>query len=74
MFLRGVVYTRCEGWGVVKKLRIYLETTIFNRYVEPERDNHRETKVLFDEIAEGKFDAFTSGYVLRELKQAPAPA
>jgi len=51
----------------MRKLRIYLETTVFNRYFEPERDNHRDTVRLFEEIAEGKFEAYTSAYVIKEL-------
>jgi len=27
----------------MKKLKIYLETTVFNRYFEPERDSYSET-------------------------------
>jgi len=54
----------------MRKLRIYLETTVFNRYFEPERDNHRDTVRLFEEIAEGKFEAYTSAYVIKELLDA----
>ena len=54
-------------------MKIYLETTMFNRYFEPERDNHRDTRVLFDEIAAGKFEAYTSAYVVEELMHAPEP-
>jgi len=51
----------------MKKLKIYLESTVFNRYFEPERDSCGETKLLFAEIAAGKFEAYTSVYVVKEL-------
>ena len=51
----------------MKKLKFYLETTVFNRYFEPERDSYSETRLLFEEIAAGKFEGFTSVYVIEEL-------
>jgi len=57
----------------MKKLKIYLETTLFNRYFEPERDNHRDTVQLFNEVALGKFETYTSVYVINELMNAAEP-
>ncbi|MCL2494906.1 MAG: hypothetical protein FWE98_04530 [Oscillospiraceae bacterium] len=57
----------------MKKLKIYLETTVFNRYFEPERDNYRDTVRLFEEIAEEKFEAYASEYVLEELSRTEGP-
>jgi len=57
----------------MKKLKIYLETTVFNRYFEPERESCDETRILFDEIAAGKFVAFASEYVLEELARTEEP-
>ena len=54
-------------------LRIYLETTIFNRYFEEGREYATETKRLFDKILAGEIAAFTSVAVLEELEQAPEP-
>ena len=51
--------------------RIYLETTMFNYYFEPEREAHADTVKLFEEIKEGRYQAFTSVYALRELRDAP---
>jgi len=51
----------------MKKMNIYLETTVFNRYFEPERDSYSETRLLFEEIAAGKYEAYTSVYVIEEL-------
>jgi len=51
--------------------RIYLETTMFNYYYEPEREAHADTVKLFEEIKEGKYQAFTSVYATREILRAP---
>jgi hypothetical protein len=52
-------------------MKAYLETTIFNRYFEEAREQSNETKLLFDEIASGNIEAFTSAALLSELKSAP---
>ena len=51
----------------MKKLKIYLESTVFNRYFEPNRDNYNDTRQLFKEIDSGKFETYTSVYVIKEL-------
>ena len=57
----------------MRKQRIYLETTLFNFYFDEDRGfAHEATVALFGEIASGKYEAFTSAYVLDELAQAPA--
>ena len=51
--------------------KIYLETTLFNFYVDEDRGfAHESTVALFKEIAAGKYEAFTSSYVIDELEQA----
>jgi hypothetical protein len=56
----------------MKKQKVYLETTLFNFYVDADRgDAHIDTVKLFKEIAEGKYEAFSSDYVIDELKRAP---
>jgi len=35
--------------------KVYLETTLFNFYVDEDRDAHADTVKLFKEIAEGKY-------------------
>ena len=52
------------------KLKVYLETTMFNYYFDSDRDAHPYTVRLFEEIAAGKYEAYTSEYVVRELKAA----
>jgi len=57
----------------MEKPKIYLETTLFNYYFDKERDAHANTVTLFKDIAEGKYEAFTSDEVARELENAPSP-
>ena len=51
--------------------KIYLETTLFNFYLDKNRDAHTATVQLFHEIAAGKYEAYTSRYVIDELEDAP---
>jgi hypothetical protein len=55
---------------LMRKPKIYLETTLFNFYVDVYREAHADTVQLFREIAEGKYDAYTSDYVIDELERA----
>jgi len=48
-----------------------LETTLFNYYFDKDRDAHPDTVKLFQEIASGKYEAFTSDAVIAELARAP---
>jgi predicted nucleic acid-binding protein len=53
--------------------KIYLETTLFNFYVDEDRGfAHDSTITLFKEIAAGKYEAFTSAVVMEELVKAPS--
>jgi hypothetical protein len=47
-----------------------LETTLFNFYFDENRDAHADTVLLFEDIAAGKYEAYTSDYVVRELENA----
>ena len=53
----------------MRKMKIYLETTLFNFYFDAERDAHAATVGLFKEIAAGNYEAFTSRYVVDELEK-----
>jgi len=56
----------------MKKQKIYLETTLFNFYVDEDRGfAHNSTLAMFKEIAAGKYEAFTSRFVIDELNNAP---
>jgi predicted nucleic acid-binding protein len=56
-----------------KSIRAYIETTIFNRFFDENREYVAATRAFFDEIREGKIDAYTSTYVIDELEKAPSP-
>ena len=45
-------------------LRVYLETTIFNRFLEDDREYNTETKILFEKIAKKEIEAYSSTYVM----------
>jgi len=55
----------------MRTLTVYLETSIFNYYFELEREAHADTVRLFEEIRNGKYQAFTSTYAVNELLRAP---
>jgi len=54
-------------------MRIYIETTIFNRYFEDERGYCEETKRLFERFKAGIDEPFTSFAVIEELEKAEEP-
>jgi predicted nucleic acid-binding protein len=56
----------------MRKLKVYLETTLFNYYFDEDRDAHADTVTLFEECVAGKFKPYTSDYVIREIEDAPA--
>ena len=53
--------------------KIYLETTIFNRYLEDNREYSIETRKLFDKILRNEIEAYSSAYVIEELDKSPEP-
>jgi len=54
-------------------MKIYIETTIFNRFLENNRDYNAETKELFGKIVRNEVEAYSSAYVIEELDRAPEP-
>jgi predicted nucleic acid-binding protein len=54
-------------------MKVNLETTIFNRFLESGREYHAETRQLFDKIANGEIEAYSSSFVLEELDKAQEP-
>ena len=55
----------------MKKLKIYLETTVFNFvFADDSPDKKQDTIKLFEEIEQGKYIPYTSDYVLQELLKA----
>ena len=57
----------------IEKLRLYLESTMFNYYFDDARDGHADTVRLFEAIRAGKYDGYTSEYAEIELRRAPDP-
>ncbi len=57
----------------IEKLRLYFETTVFNYYFDSERDGHEDVVKLFEAVKDGRFEGYTSDYVVQELKRAPEP-
>ena len=55
----------------MRKLKVYIETTLFNYYFDTDRDAHPDTVTFFDECAAGKFEPYTSDYAINELEDAP---
>ena len=58
----------------MKKLDIYLETSIFNFvFADDAPDKRDDTLILFDEIRTGKHNVFTSMATVEELGKANEP-
>ena len=57
----------------MKKLpKLFIETTVFNFYFESRQGKkHKDAIRLFEEIAKGRYDAYTSEAVIEELNAAP---
>ena len=46
-------------------LKVYLETTLFNRFLEDNREYNKETKKLFEKIIQKEIDAYSSTMLWR---------
>ena len=57
----------------IKKLRLYLESTLFNYYFDTDRDGHEDTVKLFEAIKSGEYESYTSEYAMIELRGAKEP-
>ena len=57
----------------MKRLKLYLETTMFNYYFDINRDGHKATVQLFEAIGAGKYEGYTSEYTIIELMDALEP-
>ncbi|MDR1193354.1 MAG: hypothetical protein LBK98_04160 [Peptococcaceae bacterium] len=54
--------------------KIYLETSVFNFYFADDASDKRDdTLRLFGEIRQGKYEPYTSDFVVQELQRAPEP-
>ena len=54
-------------------MKIYLETTMFNYYIDVEHDGHADTVRLFEAIGRNEYEGYTSEYVTLELRKAEEP-
>jgi len=54
-------------------VKLYLETTMFNYYLDTQRDGHADTVLLFEAIRAGKHEAYTSEYTIGELLNSAEP-
>ena len=54
-------------------IKVYFETTIFNRFLENNREYSIETKSLFEKILKNEIEAYSSTYVIEELDKASEP-
>ena len=57
----------------IGKLKLYLETTVFNYYFDEGRTGHEDVLKLFEAISEEKYEVYTSRYVTEELERAQEP-
>ena len=58
---------------IVRKQKVYLETTIFNYYFDNTKNAQPVTVAFFEAIGSGQFEGYTSGYTYAELDKAPEP-
>ena len=54
-------------------LKVYIETTVFNRFLEKGIEYNIETARLFDKILQNEIEAYSSTYVLEEIDKASEP-
>jgi predicted nucleic acid-binding protein len=57
----------------MRKLKVYLETTMFNLYFDTEIFGHDTAIDFFNAIEHGDFEPYTSRYVTNELENASEP-
>lgn len=58
----------------MRKLRLYLETSVWNFYFADDAPEKREvTKEFFESIKQGRYDIFISQTVLNEIDRADEP-
>lgn len=54
--------------------KMYIETSVFNSmFADDAPDMRRDAQVLFEEIRQGKYEPYTSEYVIQELLKCHEP-
>jgi hypothetical protein len=57
----------------MRKQKVYLETTMFNYYLDETKNAQPVTVAFFKAIGSGQFEGYTSVYAYDELDKAPEP-
>jgi predicted nucleic acid-binding protein len=55
------------------KPKVYLETTMFNYFVDKTKEDHHVTVAFFEAIKSGQYDGYTSAYAIEEMENAIEP-
>jgi hypothetical protein len=55
------------------KQKVYLETTMFNYFVEETKEDNLVTVAFFEAIGFSQFDGYTSTYAIEEMENASEP-
>ena len=53
--------------------KVYLETTMFNYFVDETKEDCQVTIAFFEAIGSGQFEGYTSTYTIEELESATEP-
>lgn len=54
--------------------KVYIETSVFNFvFVDDSPEKRQDTLLFLDELHQGKYEPYTSDYVIRELARCPEP-
>jgi len=55
----------------MRKLRLYLDTSVWNFYYADDAPEKREiTRQFFENLQSGQYEIFSSGVVIREIENA----
>ena len=57
----------------MNRVKVYLETTMFNYYVDETKEDCLVTIAFFEAIGLGKYEGYTSTYTIEELENASEP-
>jgi len=55
------------------KQKVYLETTMFNYFVEESKEDSPITVAFFEAIKSGQYEGYTSAYAIEEMENSTEP-
>jgi len=55
------------------KQKVYLETTMFNYFLDKSKEDNNITVAFFEEIKSGQYEGYTSTYAIEEMENATEP-